>query len=766
MTLALYLIVAGATLFVCHRWITPVSRGAVVVLLLLPFLFSGHALVRDRAYGGHDLIFLSQPFGDYAKEYGFEVGHNGLLVDQVLQMAPWQRQVRAAWSRGEWPLWNPAMNSGDILAAGMQPAPYHPLNLIALLLPVHAATAFDAAMIFFLAALFAYACARELGCSDGASLIAAAGYALSSGMAFFVGWPHGRSWSMLPLVLLAVHRLVRRRDRASCALLTIAFVLLIAFGHPETVLHIVAIGAVYGLYEVLPLRREALRPIALALVAGAIALCVMAISLLPFLDVLPESFEYHIRTVSAENPPATDWAQIRRIIRATFLPYSGGASWRTLTHEYEFGMARVGSVILALAAIAALRLWRVRTVRFFIVLAIVTLLAGWNLPPVSTALRALPLFDIALNARLAFAAAFSLSLLAAFAFDARAPLDRWIAVLVAVPLAVASALLWKWQLSLGVDQRLLIAGLAAEMIGIALLIFGLPRKSALAIVLIAIAAQRLVEDGNIYPAVPREQFYPTVPLVEAIPREPLYRVVGTGTMFVPNSASMYGLDDIRGYAAMTYTPYVHTMPLWCPDSKRLWHEVTDLSRPFLSFLGVRHALTPVTMEPPPGWEVLLDDRTSRLMVNTRALPRAFAPRRIRFMKDEEAAHNEMVNATDFADAAWLHADGPPDAFDNGRATLDVRRKGSRYQIDVDAASPTHVVITEVAWPGWRAYVDDREVAITRANRAFLSVEVPAGKHRVRLVYLPKAFVWGRAISLIAIVLCVGQTILSVRTKLR
>ena len=202
MTLVLYLAVAALTLFAFHRWVTPLSRGAAMVLILLPFPFAGPALVSDRVYGGHDMIFLSQPWSDYAREYGVPLPHNWYLLDQALALAPWQRAVRASLARGEWPLWNPGMSSGDILAAGMQAAPYNPLNLLGLLLPVELAITFSAAMIFLLAGAGTFAYARELGCGEAASLAGALGFAFSGGVVFWVGWTPLSSWVLLPLVLL------------------------------------------------------------------------------------------------------------------------------------------------------------------------------------------------------------------------------------------------------------------------------------------------------------------------------------------------------------------------------------------------------------------------------------------------------------------------------------------------------------------------------------------------------------------------------------
>lgn len=745
MAAALYFVVALATLAAWHRWITPLSRRAAAVILALPFLFTGYALVTNRVFGGYDILFLCKPYADYAKEFGFDHAHNWDLADHVLQFAPWQHAVRSAFANHEWPLWNPSMDSGEILAANMQSAPYNPLNLIAMLLPLDLATTFNATMVFFLAALFAFAFARELRCSEAASLIASAGYATSSAMAFHVGWPHCLAWALLPFVFLAV-------KRASFALLTIALTLLVVFGHPETLFHIVILGAVYALFEY-----RHWKPYAIAIASGATTLALTAIVTMPFLAALGETWEVRARKALALNPPYVITHDIWKALLSTFIPYFGGASWWTPSQWWDFGTARVGSVVLCLAIIASCRLWRRREVRFFAVLCIVTLLICWKVRPVTAVLRHLPLFDVALNDRLGFASALCLSLLAAFAFDARhAMRDRRVVIVIAAVLAIATAALTPLRLHAGVDQRLVIAGALAELFGVVMLLVGLSHRRELAILLIAIAAQRFVEDSNIHPTLPRAMFYPATPLIAKIPRDPMYRVAAISNMFVPNVATMYGLEDIRGYSATTYFPYLQTSPLWCPTSTRGYHEVNDLSLPFLDFLGVRHALTPVTMPPPDGWRVIADDRSTRLMENTRAIPRVFVPRHVRFIDNHDFTLDEMSHATDFSDVAWIYAPGEaPHDEENGRADLAVRRVGSRYEIDASVDAGSRIVITEASWPGWRAYIDGKRVKLARANRAFLALFVPRGKHQVRVVYLPDAFVEGRAISFatLAIILC-------------
>ena len=436
MTLVLYLVVAGALI-----WLMKIPRRAAIVLILLPFPFVGPALLTDRTYGGHDMIFLSQPWNDYFTKLPW----NWYLLDQALALGPWQHAVRQALAHGQWPLWNPSMNSGDVLAAGMQVAPYNPLNVMALVLPEALAPTFCAAMIFFLAGLFTFAFARELELSDGASLIAAMGFAFSGAVTFWVGWTPLSSWILLPLVLLGIRR-------ASLPLLTAAFALLILFGHPETMLHVVVIAGAYALFE--------RRAIVKSIVAGLVALALTAIFWLPFADILHDTWQYALFKEQAHGPSAV----ALNAIGATFIPYFGGASWHNLTLHFDFGMARVGSIVLALAAVGAIKQWRRREAQFFTVLAVVALLAAWNALPL---LRKVPFFAVSKNERLGFAAAFALAMLAAMAFDA---MSRRIVIAVGTVLLVTTALLWPLRLGYGVQPHLMLVGAAAELLGILVLL--------------------------------------------------------------------------------------------------------------------------------------------------------------------------------------------------------------------------------------------------------------------------------------------------------
>jgi hypothetical protein len=71
----------------------------------------------------------------------------------------------------------------------------------------------------------------------------------------------------------------------------------------------------------------------------------------------------------------------------------------------------------------------------------------------------------------------------------------------------------------------------------------------------------------------------------------------------------------------------------------------------------------------------------------------------------------------------------------------------KVQLDVQCPDAVVMVMAQSFYHNWRACVDNRPVPLLRANHAFQSVVVPAGRHQVSLVYGDRLFHLGAAISL-------------------
>ena len=732
-----------------------------LVLLLLPACITGRALITGNVYGPADLAFMAQPLKASAAKYGINGVHNGLLSDLYAQIWPWQSAVRYAWSQHTWPLLNPFMLCGDVLAAAMQPGAFDPFNLLALLLPLPQWMTFYASLTLLFAALFTFSYARAIGCREAPALVAAAGFMLGANMLMFVGWPLSRAWAYLPLVFLGVRIIVRDRTIRGAVLLMIALALLILSGHPESLLHVVVVGGVYGMFEIVTTRTQVPKAIALAVVAGVLALLIGAIQLLPFLEASPQTSEDEVRRgifANTEFPPMPKL--VKKRVSSMVLPYYGGQPWRdAMTSDYDPESARAGSVLLVLSLVALVVAPRRRETWFFFVLAVFCAWAGADALPVARWLHAAPLLKFVLNQRLAYAATFAMAILAGIAVEEWPVAGRrlpaaGICVAGVLVLAFAARATWSHEITIGLHADLMKFLFTVEIVPLLILaIVCLTRadvRIAAPLVLALILGQRLIADGTIYPVLPRAAFYPDIPLFHVLPKtEEPYRVTAAHFALIPNMSAFYRLEDPRGYEAMTFKRLRETYPFWSSPQPVSFNAIGELGKPFLAFLNIRYLLMPPEVKAlDPPWKFVAADASGALFENTAALPRAFVPPRIHYDRNGPQSIGEMYGATNFADDAYLEVEEyQPHMRSNGPGVVHTREIPNGLQIDATMSQDAWVVVSQTAWSGWRAYIDGRRVKWQYANHAFLGVWVPAGHHDVRLVYLPDSFVRGRAISL-------------------
>jgi hypothetical protein len=754
----LYLATTIALIGCWRKFVQPMSRTAAIVLVLLPLCFTGRALLTGKVYAPIDLPFMSEPLNAYAAEFGVPKVHNGTLSDLYCQIIPWRSAVRTAFANGQWPLLNPFMLCGDILAAAAQPAPYDPFNLLGMLIPLPPSLTFAAAMTFFLAGFGAFVYMQSIGCGELASLVTAAGWMFSGNLAFFVGWPLARSWAYLPLIFFAVRYVVREASIRGGVILLIALTLLILSGHPESLLHVTAVGAAYGVFEIATTRKRIGRVIAIACGSGAIALLLTSIFLLPFIEASQQTLELRTRLGYRAMPWPFMPELIERRAANTVFPFWGGQPWRdSFTPEFDPQTARVGNIGLSLAVAALFLARRRKETWFFFALALICLCAAFDAPPVSNILHKLPLFNMALNERLAFAASCAMSILAGLTIDSIAAGGRkrvaTVAAVIAIALALGTYAAWAHEIKVGVDPNVIRTIAFAELLPlaiVAILLFArTPLRIALPLVLILILGQRIVEDGSIYPSLPQHDFYPKIPLIRAIPtgsKEP-FRVAGEHFVLIPDSAAIYQLEDPRGYEAMTFARLADTYPVWSIPQPVSFNAIGDLQPPFLSFLNIKYAIVPLPVKVTEGWREVMKDKSAKLFENTRVLPRAFVPRRIRYAHSGSFVLKQMREANDFSDVAWIEVPGlQPYEIANGPGTLTLHKDGFGLLIDAVMENDGWIVASQSAWKGWRAYIDGRRVQTRFANHAFLGVFVPKGRHKVKLQYLPESFTRGRNIS--------------------
>jgi hypothetical protein len=206
--------------------------------------------------------------------------------------------------------------------------------------------------------------------------------------------------------------------------------------------------------------------------------------------------------------------------------------------------------------------------------------------------------------------------------------------------------------------------------------------------------------------------------------------------WLPDTAILYSLYDAGGLFN----------PLQLADTDRYWESLGSRSTPLYDLLNIKYLLarknTPLDLDK----FKLAYEGDLNVYENTRVLPRVFMVYTTRVVADHAAAF-AAIHAADFDPRQML-------VVENGRALAGQAVGEARIvgygpnEIVLEANSPRegYLFLSEVYYPGWRALVDEHEEQIVRADYLFRAVYVPAGAHRVRVMFDPWTFRAGAIIS--------------------
>lgn len=103
---------------------------------------------------------------------------------------------------------------------------------------------------------------------------------------------------------------------------------------------------------------------------------------------------------------------------------------------------------------------------------------------------------------------------------------------------------------------------------------------------------------------------------------------------------------------------------------------------------------------------------------------------------------------------FVVGDSSPSAGDESPTTNITRYAPERIVVETNSQTDSLLLLTEAFYPGWQATVDGATTQIYQADGYFQGVFVPAGSHEVQFVFAPQSVVYGRVLSLVALVIWV------------
>ena len=242
-----------------------------------------------------------------------------------------------------------------------------------------------------------------------------------------------------------------------------------------------------------------------------------------------------------------------------------------------------------------------------------------------------------------------------------------------------------------------------------------------------------------------------------------------------NRAMLIGLQNVQGYSAIHIARYDEYMRALNGGYEQNYH-YTDviekgLDSPLLDLLGVRYIIAPADTPPEsqPGLQrvvrvqhpTVYEDDQSKVLENREALPRAWIVHSARQVGSKEEALDLLsVGQLDPKETALLEEESPemsqPDDASDDRASI-TEYAANRIELETATGAPGLLVLSEVYYPAWKAYVDGQPAPVYLADHLLRSVPVPEGEHTVELRYESWTLRVGIAISLVTLATLIALT---------
>jgi hypothetical protein len=758
--------------------------GALTLLLYWPMLLGR---VPFPAYG-----VIQFPPWDALRDSGYQAPRTAEMGDLVTELYPWKAYTRQSLAAGTLPLWNPHLLMGAPFLGDLQTALFYPLNLVYYFLPTPLAWSLSILIRTILTGILAALLASGLGARRTAALTSGVIFAFCGWVTAFQTRPHLDTSLWLPLVFLSIDRLQRKADGASIALAASAFALPVLAGQPENAAHVTMVGLAFFLYRWAWPREPPAGPGsgrrrfgAFFVAAGLLALCLAAVQMLPALEFIGQ----------LDRSLASSWGSKPLHEIAAFLSRDLGTNPNSANVPIPESAAYAGMLTLLVAPFALLHKNR-RDAIFFAVLGACALQIVYGRGPAYWLSLRTPVLSGIPNGRLLVVADLCLAVLAGLGISAfmdegperRRFSGRWwllagaafgvSALGVALILSRAKTPILPSRLvSLstlgGPFSSAVVLVAAGALLGLALAGL-LSRRAFAALALVFVAGDLVTASYRFFPYTKPDQIFPPAPTFEFLKRDPEpHRVASVDVTWGSSFELMYGLDSATGYTVLLRRVIRLLAPLGVQgNSTSLVSEKVVASRSrLLDLANVKYVAATtwnrsaeVMASRPDRFRLVFTDRSVRVFENLSVLPRAFlvpaASVRTILREDDQLA---AVSSSDFDPAQTVILEKMPPAASSrdGRNRPTASNVTSFEQgindarLRVEVAQPSILVVSQMNYPGWIALVDDEKTPLLRVDYAFVGVALGPGAHEVRLRYRPWSLRIGGAVSVAALLACVG-----------
>jgi hypothetical protein len=701
---------------------------------------------------------------------------NALMWDGIAQFYPWRIHYARSMASGEIPFWNPHQFCGTPFVANAQTAVFYPFNLLFVLFPPVYAFGISAMLHLFLAGAFTFLLARTLGIGQLGATVAGVVFEFSAFMVVWLELPtliNVATW--LPLILYLILMAMDGTKLIYAILAGMTLGISILAGHFQIASYVVCAAVLWWIWLIASRARvdwqESIKKgTIIGLICFAVAFMIAAPQILPTLELAKMS--HRVRDVSAAGYTTylSNSVPVRNLI-TLFVPNFYGNPSTNSYIDYGGNGAQfieyaiyIGLLPFLLALIGAVFTIRWRTVGYFAMLAVLSLLFAFGTPlnyityhiiPGTSALggpnRVIVLFCFAA----AILAGFGAHWFAQLAQEEYAATKRnqgWRALSISaamfiIVLIAAQYLATSSLSSMGVDSSAVMSAAYYQYISFgALLIAGLVvlalytakylPKPLFGVLAIAVIVADLFSFGmGFNPVSPPEQVYPNTPLTNWIKNNAgstrimpinnkwsLYNIRALNSIALPpNAATVYGFYDMQGYDSLfskQYKQFIDTQLQMdsCPPENG-------------NMMFIKSYVD--------GWP----KGTAGYVIATEPIAG------LTKTYDSDGVHiYAMSNQNDYQQAYLLpERNGIP----KGSAFI-AEQDTNKVIVTADTDQPAKLVLAEAWYPGWHANIDGLDLPVSVSQGIFRTADIEPGNSTVSFTFRPGTIVAGMFLGLLGI----------------
>lgn len=683
------------------------------------------------------------------KGYERGVPNKPIGTDNPKLFYPYRKFTTEELKKGNVPLWNPYVFSGNVHAATYQAAVWYPINVLYFLLSQADAWSLLVMLQPILVGWFTFLFIKSQGLSTRSSLFGSIAFAFSGWM---IAWweesiviVHSILW--LPLGLMA-STLIWEQKKKWFGWLVLVFALSMSLlaGFLQMSIYLFAAVFVWNCFCWYEHRRDK-QPFHQLIWVGMayiLTLFITAIQWLPALEAYGLSPRGTVKATFLFDQYLVPFEHIVTLLVPDFWGNPGAYNYFFPKLFYHEKVIWIGLFPL-IFALLGIGLWRDRKIRFWIIFTAITLSLGFALPTSWVwYILQVPVLSAALPARIFVLFAFGASILAAYGMEAwiLGRISKRRVLFVLTTLLIVLSALWafvlfaKWKIAYdstlsAVDLerygRLATISfrnmvLPTFFTGIAWIAMTLRFRLSICYVVILVATLTLSlyqADKFLYFSDRRFEFPETAPItkLKELTSDNYARVWGYGDATItPNMMSYYGLFSPEGYDALfsrDYGELLHTIKTGGVVSDQIDRtdvilkgmterdpiDQSPLRLRLMTLLGVRYILEYKNAEhkqeltdnqrfPPALFSIVWEDTAWRIWEYKNALPRAWFTGRFRIEKDPQRVINSILSdQTNLTDEAIIEEipDGLVNHSGSDRANVAIR-KFSPTLVDLEVVS--------------------------------------------------------------------------------